>query len=308
MAAAIEAMRVAFAALAEGRVQSPLRTALTAERGTTLIMPAALAGADAAVAVKVVSIFPENKRRGLPAIHGLVLVVDPETGAPLAAMHGGALTAIRTAAVCGLATALLARPNSEVLAVIGSGVQARTQIEAVRCVRRIREVRVCNPNLASAERFAEGLRGVDRVSVTERSAEALHGADIVCTATTATTPALADEDVPAGVHINAIGSYQPHVRELPSATVARSLLVVDEREAALEEAGDILQAIAEGAIAKDHIHCELGDLVLGRAAGRTAEDQITLFKSVGLAVQDVAASRAVLRAARKQGIGQEVEW
>lgn len=313
MTAAIASMRSAFAALAGGRVQAPLRTALHAERGTTLVMPAALWGpGDAAVAIKVVSVFPDNRLRGLPAIYGLVLVVDPETGEPLATMHGGALTAIRTAAVCGLATDLLARRDSETLAVIGSGVQARTQVEAVCCVRRIREVRIGNPNLASAERAAAELRGVgpipDRIMATTQSEEALRGADVVCTATTSTTPVLADEDVPAGVHINAIGSYQPHVRELPAATVARSLLVVDEREAAFEEAGDILQAVEEGAITREHVHCELGDLTLGRAKGRTAGEQVTLFKSVGLAVQDVAASRAVMLAAREQGIGQAVEW
>ncbi len=313
MSDAIEAMRSAFASLARGEVQSPLRSALTTGGGVTLVMPAAIAGeGDTAVAVKVVSVFPRNAARNLPSIHGLVLVVEPDTGRPLAVMDGGALTAVRTAAGCGLATDLLARPESRVLAVIGSGVQARTQVEAVCTVRSIDEVRICNPRLDEAQRAAAELAGVGpippRVTAVASSAEALQGADIVCTATTASDPVLADGEVEPGTHINAIGSYQPHVRELPSETVARSLLVVDEKEAALEEAGDIIQPIEQGLISQDHIRCELGDLVLGRAAGRASDEQITLFKSVGLALQDVAASHVALREARRLGLGLEIDW
>jgi ornithine cyclodeaminase len=225
-------------------------------------------------------------------------------------MDGAALTAIRTAAVCGLATDLLSRLNSKILAVLGSGVQARTQAEAVCCVRDIEQVRICNPNFDSAEAAAAELRGLGRIPAdiiaTSDSSEALRGADIVCTATTSRSPVLDDSDVGPGTHLNAIGSFQPSVREIPSATVARSLLIVDEREAALEEAGDILQAIADDSISEDHIHCQLGDLVRGRVAGRTTDDQITLFKSVGLAVQDVAASRAALKGAQTLGIGLQI--
>lgn len=304
---------MAFGALARGEVQAPLRTALTAGGGTTLVMPAAMDGPDGgAVAVKVVSVYPDNKERRLPAIHGLVLVVDPETGRPMAAMDGGALTAIRTAAVCGLATDLLARADSEVLAVFGSGVQARTHVEAVCSVRDIREVRICNPRIESAERAAAELAGQgpvpERVTAVADAREAADGADIIGTVTTSATPVLADEDVVTSAHVNAVGSYQPHVRELPAATVGRAGVVVDEMEAAKEEAGDLLQAVDEGTFAWTDVRCELGDLVLGRAAGRASADELTLFKSVGLAVQDVAASQAVLRAAAGQGIGQEVSW
>ena len=288
-----------------------MRTALSSPDGVTLIMPGALDGArDVALAVKVVSVFPENKSRGVPSIHGLVLVVDPQTGCPTAVLDGTALTSVRTAAACGLATDLLSRRDSKVLTVIGSGVQARTQVEAVCCVRPIEHVRICNPNLESAQAAAAELSGRSpipaSVSATRDITQALRDADVICAATTSRTPVLADSDLAPGTHINAIGSFQPHVRELPSATVARSLLVVDERQAALEEAGDILQAVADGSIAESHIHCELGDLLLGAAAGRTSEDQITLFKSVGLAVQDVAAARAALSEARRLGLGQRL--
>lgn len=311
MPAAIDAMRLAFIALAEGRAQAPMRTALSSADGVTLIMPGAMDGDQgAALAVKVVSVFPGNKSLGVPSIHGIVLVVDSQTGRPSAIVDGTALTSVRTAAACGLATDLLSRQDSKVLAVIGSGVQARTQIEAVCCVRAIEEVRICNPNLESAQAAAAELSGQDpipaRVSATRDSAEALRDADIVCTASTSQTPVLADRELAPGTHINAIGSFQPHVRELPSATLARCLLVVDERQAALEEAGDILQAIADGSIAESHIHCELGDLLLGKAAGRTSDDQITLFKSVGVAVQDVAAAQAALAGAQRLGLGSKI--
>ena len=310
MPAAIEAMRKVFAALARGEEHMPPRTALSAPGGVSLVMPAMVEGAP--ITVKVVSIFPGNKDRGVPVLNGLVLALSAEDGRPLALIDGAALTAIRTAAVCGLATDLLARPASKVLAVLGSGVQARTQVEAVCSVRAIEDVRICNPSLAKAEAAAAELRGrgpiPERVTATASSAEALRGADIVSTVTTSREPVLADADLPAGVHINAIGSFQPHVRELPTETVTRALLVVDERASAMEEAGDILQAIAEGAITESHIHCELGDLVLGRAAGRASRDQVTLFKSVGLAVQDVLAAQAALREARRRGLGQAIDW
>lgn len=313
MPAAIDAMRSAFGALGAGRAQSPMRSTLSSADGVTLVMPGAIDDEAApAIAVKVVSVFPGNKSLGIPTIHGLVLAVDPRTGRPVAVIDGSALTAIRTAAVCGLATDLLSRPDSKILAVIGSGVQARTQVEAVCCVRDIEQVRICNPNLASAEAAAEELRAQGRIPADVRAtsdcAEALQGADIACAATTSRTPVIADEDIAPGMHINAIGSFQPSVREIPSETVARSLLFVDERQAALEEAGDILQAVDDGSIGEDHIHCELGELVLGRAAGRATADQVTLFKSVGLAVQDVAAAREALAGARALGIGTPVPW
>lgn len=305
------AMRSAFAAHAKGRAQVPPRTVLHTggTSGSTLVMPAAL---DGELAVKVVSVFPENARHGLPAIHGTVLVVDSKTGVPQALLEGGSLTAIRTAAACGLATDWLARRESAVLAVFGSGVHARTQVRAAVAVRPIKEVRIFNPNMASARRMAEEIAPATaipgRIEAVASSSEALDGADIACLATTSKVPVFDDSDVPGGIHINAIGSFKPEEREVPAETVARALVVVDDLGAALEEAGDILIPMSEGLFGEQHIHCDLGSLVLGRSEGRTSSDQVTFFKSVGLAVQDVVAAQAVLREARRRGVGREMTW
>ena len=311
MDAAVAAMRSAFAAHAAGRAQVPPRSVLHTggARGSTLVMPAAL---DGELVVKVVSVFPANFRHRLPAIHGTVLVVDSKTGVPQALMEGGSLTAIRTAAACGLATDLLARPESAVLAVFGSGVHARTQVRAAVAVRPIREVRIFNPNLASAQAMAAEIKLTaaipGRIAVVESPSEALGGADIACLATTSTVPVFDDVNVPAGIHINAIGSFKPGEREVPAGTVARARVVVDDIDAALEEAGDLLMPIAEGLFGEEHIHCDLGSLVLGHSEARKSSDQVTFFKSVGLAIQDVVAAQAVLREARKRGVGKQMAW
>lgn len=308
-------MREAFSAQAAGTLVAPDRTVLATGRdaGATLVMPAALDSGDAPLlVVKVVSVFPSNRRRDLPSIHGTVLAVDAETGVPRALLDGGSLTAIRTAAACGLATELLSRPDSRVLAVFGSGVHARTQVDAMRTVRRIEEVRIFNPNVESARSMARELSQSGsmqgRVAVAGSPAEALDGADIACCATTSVVPVFEDRAVPDGIHINAIGSFKPEDREVPSATLVRSRLVVDDREAALEEAGDLLIPISEGLVDADHIHCALGDLVLGGCEGRSSRSQVTFFKSVGLAAQDVFAARAVLRQAERLGLGEPIRW
>lgn len=315
MAEAVEAMREAFCAQAAGTLVAPDRTVLATGRdaGATLVMPAALDSGDAPLlVVKVVSVFPSNRRRDLPSIHGTVLAVDAETGVPRALLDGGSLTAIRTAAACGLATELLSRPDSRVLAVFGSGVHARTQVDAMRTVRRIEEVRIFNPNVESARSMARELSQSGsmqgRVAVAGSPAEALDGADIACCATTSVVPVFEDRAVPDGIHINAIGSFKPEDREVPSATLVRSRLVVDDREAALEEAGDLLIPISEGLVDADHIRCALGDLVLGGCEGRSSRSQVTFFKSVGLAAQDVFAARAVLRQAERLGLGEPIRW
>lgn len=315
MPAAVAAMRRAFTALAEGRMQVPPRSLLTAPagRGTILTMPAASTGGDApTAAVKVVAVFPENKRRGLPTIHGAVIVLDPETGRPSALLEGAALTALRTGAVSGLATDLLARRDSRALAVFGSGVQARTQAEAVCCVRSIETLRICSPSAGKAEKMADEIAGRAPFPLDVRPArsprEALAAADVVCTATTSATPLFDDADVRPGTHINAVGSYRPSVREIPGETVRRSFIVADQREAALEEAGDLIQAVEEGLITPDDVACELGGLLLGANAGRGSDEQITLFKSVGLAAQDAAAAQAAVDAARRRGLGANIDW
>ena len=305
MDAAISAMREAFAARVEGRADEPPRTVLHSgpTRGATLVMPVALDAGDAPLlVVKVVSVFPANREKGLAAIHGTVIAVEAETGLPIAMLDGASLTAIRTAAACGLATDLLARRDSAVLAVFGSGVHARTQVQGMREVRSIKEVRIYNPNTASAEAMAAELAGsaapTCTVRVADSAASALAGADIACAATTSRVPVFEDDAVPAGLHINAIGSFHATDREVPGQTVARAGVFVDDREAALEEAGDLIMAIREGHVDAGHVRSDLGSLVLGTADGRRSDDEVTFFKSVGLAVQDAAATQAVLRALR----------
>ena len=315
MSKAIEAMRTAFAAHAEGRVQAPPRAVLHtgAVRGATLVMPGALESETSALlAVKVVSVFPQNAEHGLPSIHATVLASDPATGVPQALLDGASLTAIRTAAACGLATDLLARPESRVLAVFGSGVHARTQVQAVCAVRSIDVVRIFNPHRDSAAAMAEELSAQsgmpDEILPARTSAEALRGADVACTATTSRVPVFEDRDLPDGIHLNAVGSFHAGDREIPGETVARARVVVDDREAALDEAGDLLIPLSQGLIGRGHIHCDLGSLVLGLCEGRAAERQITFFKSVGLAVQDLVAVQTVLRAARRLGLGEPIDW
>ncbi len=315
MRRAVEAMRTAFAAQADGRVQAPPRLALHTgpHGGTTLVMPAALeACEEPLLAVKAVSVFPRNAERGLPAIHATVLAVDPGTGAPRALLDGVALTAIRTAAACGLATDLLACADSRVLAVFGSGVHARAQVRAVCATRPIQEVRIFNPRRASAEAMAAELTAEadlpGAIRAVARAAEALRGADVACAATTSRVPVFDDRDVPDGIHLNAIGSFHPADREIPGETVARAWVVVDDREAALEEAGDLLIPLGQGLFGRDHIRGDLGSLVLGRCQGRTSDRQVTFFKSVGLAVQDVVAAQAVLREARRLELGERIAW
>lgn len=315
MATAVEVMREAFAAHARQQVQSPPRTVLRTGtgRGATLVMPAATkSGGAELLAVKVVSVFPENPRRGLRAIHGTVLVSDAETGAPRALLDGVALTAIRTAAACGLATDLLARPDSSVLAVFGSGVHARTQVEAMRAVRPITEVRIYNPNTRSAAAMAEELSKSnsvrDGIRAVGSPAAALDGADVACMATTSRVPVFQDCDVPDGIHINAIGAFKPEDREVPGATVGRSLVVVDDLDSAMEEAGDLLIAIEEWHFSRAAIHADLGALVLGYSPGRSDPSQVTFFKSVGIAAQDVFAAQAVLSAAERLRLGDRIDW
>ena len=305
MGMAIAAMREAFAARVEGRADEPPRTVLHtgSTHGATLVMPVALDAGDAPLlVVKVVSVFPANREKGMASIHGTVIAVEAETGLPIAMLDGASLTAIRTAAACGLATDLLARRDSAVLAVFGSGVHARTQVQAMREVRSIQEVRIYNPNTESAEAMAAELAGgaasTCRFRVADSPGSALAGADIACAATTSRVPVFEDCAVPAGLHINAIGSFHATDREVPGATVARAGVFVDDREAALEEAGDLIMAIREGLIEAGHVRSDLGSLVLGRGDGRRSDDEVTFFKSVGLAVQDAAATQAVLRVVR----------
>ena len=306
---AIESMREAFSQLHAGQVTMPARghMELTDQHGTLLMMPCQ-GSQTGRLTVKLVSLFSENPARGLPMLHALLVLADAETGVPLAIMDGAVLTAIRTGAASGLATQQLAIEQATTVALFGAGVQANCQLDAVCAVRPIREVRVYDIRAAEAERFVEQVRE-NRSLVVRRAAspaEALRGTHVVCTVTTATTPIFRDEELSPGTHINAVGSYKPEVVEIPAETVRRAHVVVDQRDAALEEAGDLLCAMASGIITAGHIRGELGELLIGDATGRSDDQQITLFKSVGLAVQDLYAAIRAAENARRMGLGIEL--
>ena len=311
--AAIEAVEGAFVQYSAGKAPLPRRLALTPdhEAGTSLFMPAYVP-AQKAFGAKVISIFPGNIPKGLPTIHALLLLLDPATGVPLGLVEGSTLTALRTGAASGVASRWLSRPESAVLAVFGAGVQARTQAQAVCAVRTIRSIVVFDPLASRASDFARDIALLGPpvpadVRPVPTPAEAVRGADIICTATTSPKPVFDDRDLRPGVHINAVGSYQPHVQEIPSGTVARAKVVVDSVEAALDETGDLIQAIAAGAFAPDRIHAEIGQVASGARPGRASNEEITLFKSVGLAVQDMAAGLRALEEAERLGLGTMIE-
>lgn len=310
MPAAIAAVTDAFRILSAGGALAPprLNLALPPRDRTVLVMPAYLAGADS-LAVKVIALYGANPARGLPLAHALVMVFDAESGRPRAVMDGGALTTLRTGAASGAATAILARPESEAAAIIGAGRQGRTQLEAVCAVRPIRRASVFDPEAGAAERFANEMSeqlGIPVIPAVTAD-EAVAAADIVCTATPSGTPVFDDTAVRSGTHINAVGAYTPTAREIPGETVGRSRLVVDSRAACLEEAGDLLIPLGEGLIGPPDTWVEIGEIAAGARPGRQSADEITLFKSVGLAVQDAAAAAVALQAADSLGLGARVE-
>jgi alanine dehydrogenase len=312
MERAIDLVAMAFQDLAAGKAQSPIRTPIDVREGfgTTLVMPAYVPSASA-LGLKVVSVFTGNASRGLPTITSVVCLLDDETGQPVALMEGGYLTALRTGAVSGAATRLLAREDVSVLTVIGAGAQAVTQVAAVCAVRPIKRVNVVGRSAERLEGFRDRLDrdwpGLgDRVHLTLNVAQAVREADVICTATTSREPVFDDDDVQPGTHINGVGSFTPVMQEVPAATVARSIVVVDQMEPALEEAGDLIIPLREGAIAREHLWRELGHVASGGHEGRTSADDITYFKSVGNAVQDMAVGRFAFEQAQMTGAGQSV--
>jgi len=308
MSQAIAGMKEAYQHLSTGRVTVPLRSHIDipAHEGTTLIMPAYLEERGD-LAVKIVSVFPGNVKRQEPAINALVLVLDDATGRPVALLEGSALTAIRTGAASGAATDVLARRDAKIAAIFGSGVQARTQLEAICTVRAIQSVRVFSNDRDQANQFAASMAGVgpvpEKVEVVDSPTAAVVGADIICTATTSTSPVFNGWDLEPGVHINAIGSFKPDMQEVDAETIVRSLVVVDSVKAVMEEAGDLLIPLAAGQISDDHIYAELGQILNGEKPGRTQPKQTTYFKSVGIAVQDAVAGRIALQNALSQNLG-----
>jgi ornithine cyclodeaminase/alanine dehydrogenase len=311
---AIEAVEAGFRQLAVGAVEMPQRLATTIapHSGIHLSMPAFVAGDPATddpgtLTVKVVTVYNDNRAKyELPTIHAVLLLHDARTGRPLALMDAEHLTAMRTGAVSGVATRYMARPDASVVTIFGAGAQAGPQLLAMAAVRPIRQVHVValGDTRDFCARMAEQL-GVPVTAAVDTRA-AVEAADLICTATNSPTPLFDGVWLRFGTHINAIGAYTKTMRELDSEVVRRSRVVVDRRQAAQVEAGDIVIPTQEGVIGADHIVGELAEIVTGVVPGRTAAHEITLFKSVGLALQDAVTAALVYRRAVAQGRGQEV--
>ena len=310
----IEVMADALISLARGEVHNPLRSIVRAEgaSGFLGLMPAYRGGEKAAYGLKEICLFPGNPARGLDTHLGGVLLHSGETGELKAIMNASAITAIRTAAVSALATRLLAREDARVHAIIGAGVQARSHLRAIPIVRSVTEVRICSRTRAKADALAAACAietGAPTIRVVDSIEEAVRDAGIVTTTTSAREPVIRRGWIAPGTHINAVGSSIAAARELDSETVAAASLFVDRRESTLNESGDYLSAVREGAIAgPEHIRGEIGEVLIGRAEGRRSRDEITLFKSLGIAIEDLAAAQFLYDKAGKQGRGRWVDF
>jgi ornithine cyclodeaminase/alanine dehydrogenase-like protein (mu-crystallin family) len=306
MADLIQAMSGALAGFSGGGVTQPVRTVLEVgpERAYFGVMPAVI-NSPSAMGAKLVTVYHGNLLRGMTSHLATVILMDPSTGALVALLDGRYITEARTAAVSAVSVDKLARADAKRLAIIGTGVQATSHLEAIRLVRPLSDVRVWSPNPAHCEEFADTARlhtGLP-VDAMPDSSSAVEGADIVVLVTASPVPVVRDEDIAPGTHICAIGACRPTQREMPTALVARSRLFVDSRDAALVESGDIVLPIKEGAFGKDHIAGELGAVVLGQCEGRRSSDQVTIFKSLGMAVEDVVAAQLAVERAVAAGLG-----
>lgn len=308
----IPVMEDALAGLARGEAHQPLRMIIQppGAAGDMALMPSYRAGDRAAYGLKAVCFFAGNPALGLDSHQGGVMLFSAETGELLALMNASAITAIRTASVSGVATKLLARDAANELAIIGTGVQARAHLEAMSCVRAIKRARVASVTIDHARRFAQEVRSryafpIEPVDGVEA---AVRGAYLIVTATTAEQPILKREWISAGAHLNVVGSSIPTTREVDTATMAAASLFVDRRESTLNEGGDYLFAMREGAIGPDHIRAEIGELLIDKHPGRTSPEEITLFKSLGLAIEDLASAAYLYRKAKETRAGAWVEF
>jgi alanine dehydrogenase len=311
MSAAVRVMETALAALARGEAVQPLRTIMATSGGAGLmaLMPASLPS-PAALGLKAVTIFPNNAQRGIDTHQGTVVLLEAETGRLAAIINGTTITTIRTAAVSAVATTHLAPEQATDLAILGSGVQARSHLEAMLCVRRIKRVRVWSRTLNHARAFADemGAQHSLKVTAVEQPELAVRDAQIIITVTASDTPVVRGEWIAPGAHLNVVGGCQPTVREVDTPAVLRSKLIVDSLESALAEAGEILIPISEGACSPDHIHATLGEIINHTKPGRTSADEITLFKSLGLGIEDIAAAHFVYTRAQAEGRGLSVPF
>jgi ornithine cyclodeaminase/alanine dehydrogenase-like protein (mu-crystallin family) len=305
----VEVMAEALEALERGEMHQPLRFVVRPPDAAGLLglMPAHRAGAAAAFGLKAVCVMPGNPARGLDAHQGVVLLSDGETGEVRAVVNASAITAIRTAAVSAVATRLLAREDARELAILGAGVQARSHLEAMAVVGNFETARIWSRTAEHAQALVEEASAPFPIAKAASAEEAVRGADVVCTTTSARKPILRLEWLADGAHVNAVGSSIPTTRELDTETITAAALFVDRRESTVNEAGDFLFPRREGAIGPEHIRAELGELLAGTAAGRTSPDELTVFKSLGLAVEDLAAAEHLYRRARETGTGTEVD-
>lgn len=313
MREAITTVKRAFVELSSDRANVPQRMTVPLENnnGMTLLMPGYLYESNA-LAVKIASVHHGNRKRNLPLIHALVVLVDTVTGQPLSVMEGNYLTALRTAAASGVATELLARADAQVAAIFGAGTQGRAQLLALCAVLRIRRAWIYDREPQQVRSFISQMKDRLEPSVellaAKSPAQAASEAEVICTATTSLTPVFDGADLQPGTHINGMGSYAPHMQEVDGVTLRRaSKIVVDSRAGALAEAGDLLIALQQNVVHLTDIYGEIGEIAAGMKAGRENAKEITYFKSVGNAVQDVGVAREVYEQALKQNLGLEVE-
>ena len=307
----ISAMREALIALAKGEVILPQRQALRQpdKKGILGMMPSYLGGSHPALGIKVVTVFPGNHGTRFDSHQGAIQLFETEHGQLQAIIDAGSVTAIRTAAVSAVATDLLARKDARILAILGSGTQARMHLEAIPLVRKsIREVRIWSRDYEHAKALRnKGVSGLD-VEAVENAQEAVKGAGIICTVTAATAPILKGAWISPGAHVNAIGASVPPFRELDSEAVVKSSFFVDRRQSAMEEAEDFRVPKGEGLISDEHIKGEIGEVLMGAAKGRTSEEEITIFKSAGLAIEDLASAKHIYQKALSSKAGKWINF
>jgi alanine dehydrogenase len=303
-------MEKVLMSLAKGEAILPLRPVmwLPEKNGALALMPSYLAN-PASMGVKVISVFPANTTTEYDSHQGVILLFETVNGRLLAIVDATSVTAIRTAAASGAATKILAREDANDLAILGSGVQAKTHLEAMLVSRNIRNVRVWSPNKDHLRDFVqrESKRHNIEIKAAKTAEEAIRGADLICTTTSSKEPVLNFDWLSPGAHINAIGACVPTTRELDSTTIVRSRLYVDRFESALNEAGDFLIPKKEGLIDENHIQGEIGEVLIGRKKGRSSRDEITIFKSLGIAVEDLASANFLYEQASSKNVGTEVE-
>jgi alanine dehydrogenase len=298
----IDAMEGALIGFSAGHAVQPVRTVFEiGDRRFFGLMPA-LDRDGGMLGAKLLTVLLDNGALGLPSHQAAITLFDPVSGALLGVVDGRYITEARTAAVSAVSARYMARRDARVLAIIGSGVQAHSHLEALPLVRAFREVRVWSPNTVRLRRFA----AEHKVTACESAAQAVRGADVVVLATNSATPVIEHDWIARGAHVIAVGACRPNQRETDPRTVARALVVVDSRAAAMQEAGDILLAIEDGLIATEHVNAELGEVAAGAKPGRQSAEQVTLFKSLGLAIEDVAAAGLAYRRALASGVGTPV--